>query len=273
MTAFRDVKKVVIAREQSEGVGARVRRSIGSSELRNLDPFLLLDEFNVSQPAGFPDHPHRGMQTVTYMLEGAFRHEDNKGHAGTIGVGDLQWMTAGRGIVHSEMPATAGSNIGLQLWVNLAAKDKMTKPQYQELLAEDVPLAKNEDGSIEVKVIAGKCFDVESKVFTQTPTLYWDVRMLKGATFEEQIPEQYNAFIYVLEGKVTAGKKDVEGEHGACMVFGPGEGVQIKSDDEARFVVLAGQPLDEPIVQHGPFVMNTKEQIMQAFRDYSAGKF
>eukprot|EP00178_Gracilaria_changii_P001985 TRINITY_DN128_c0_g1_i2.p2 TRINITY_DN128_c0_g1~~TRINITY_DN128_c0_g1_i2.p2 ORF type:complete len:178 (-),score=28.86 TRINITY_DN128_c0_g1_i2:738-1271(-) len=131
MTAFRDVKKVVIAREQSEGVGARVRRSIGSFELRNLDPFLLLDEFNVSKPAGFPDHPHRGMQTVTYMLEGAFRHEDNKGHAGTIGVGDLQWMTAGRGIVHSEMPATDGSNIGLQLWVNLAAKDKMIKPQYQ----------------------------------------------------------------------------------------------------------------------------------------------
>lgn len=272
--APKDVAKVVIAREQSEGVGARVRRSIGRPELQNLDPFLLLDEFHVSKPAGFPDHPHRGQQTVTYMLEGAFKHEDNKGHSGTIGVGDLQWMTAGRGIVHSEMPATDNVNVGLQLWVNLAAKDKMTKPEYQELLAEDVPLAKSPDGNIEVKVIAGKCYDVESKVFTQTPTIYWDVKVLSsGGTFEEIIPDGYNTFMYVLEGQVRSGKKDIVGEHGSCFVFGKGESVRVESDGEARFVVLAGQPLNEPVVQHGPFVMNSNQEIMQAIRDYQAGKF
>lgn len=136
-----------------------------------------------------------------------------------------------------------------------------------------MPTAKNGDGSIEVKVIAGRCYDVESKVFTQTPTLYWDVQTLKAATFEQELPPEYNAFVYVLSGKVTTGKKDVEGEHGTCIVYGPGEGVQIKSEGKARFVVLAGQPLNEPVVQHGPFVMNTREQIAQAFRDYSAGKF
>eukprot|EP00177_Eucheuma_denticulatum_P008656 GFKZ01015747.1.p1 GENE.GFKZ01015747.1~~GFKZ01015747.1.p1 ORF type:complete len:305 (+),score=42.79 GFKZ01015747.1:503-1417(+) len=269
----RDVQKTFVAIEQSEGVGARVRRSIGRPELPRLDPFLLLDEFNVRKPAGFPNHPHRGMQTVTYMLEGAFRHEDNKGHAGTIGVGDLQWMTAGRGIVHSEMPATDGRNVGLQLWVNLAAAKKMTKPEYQELLAEDVPVARSEDGKIEVKVIAGKCLGVESKVFTETPTMYWDVRTNEATTFTEVIPEEYNAFIYVLEGKVASGKKSVEGTHGTCMVLGAGQGVTVKTEGKARFVVLAGLPLNEPVVQHGPFVMNTREQIMQAFRDFSAGKF
>lgn len=213
------------------------------------------------------------MQTITYMLKGAFTHEDNKGHKGTIGVGDVQWMTAGRGIVHSEMPASENPNVGLQLWVNLAAKKKMSKPQYQELLAEDIPLARSQDGKVEVKVIAGKCYGITSNVFTETPTLYWDVCTKMTATFEEVVPEEYNAFIYVLNGVVQAGKKDIVGTHGSCMVFGPGETVKVKSDGPARFVVLAGKPLHEPVVQHGPFVMNSQEQIMQAIRDYSAGRF
>lgn len=142
-----------------------------------------------------------------------------------------------------------------------------------ELLAEDVPLAKNKDGLIEVKVIAGKCLGIESKVFTETPTLYWDVHTKGATTFSEAVPEEYNAFVYVLDGKVKSGKKGVEGTHGTCLLYGPGEGVQVSTEGVARFVVLAGLPLNEPVVQHGPFVMNTMEQIMQAFQDYSAGKF
>lgn len=208
------------------------------------------------------------------MLEGAFKHEDNKGHVGTIGPGDLQWMTAGRGIVHSEMPASSGANIGLQLWVNLAKSQKMTEPQYQELLSDEVPLATSADGAVEVKVIAGKCLGVESRVFTATPTLYWDVHLRRAATFEEVMPADYNAFLYVLEGDVSAGDRDPKtGSHGACMVFGSGESVKVSSQGTARFVVLAGRPLKEPVVQHGPFVMNTRKEIMEAFQDYSAGKF
>lgn len=142
-----------------------------------------------------------------------------------------------------------------------------------ELLAEDVPLAKSEDGLIEVKVIAGKCLGVESKVFTETPTLYWDVRTNGATTFSEVVPEEYNAFVYVLDGKVKSGKGNVEGTHGTCMLYGAGQGVQVSTKGKARFVVLAGLPLNEPVVQHGPFVMNTRDQILQAFRDYSAGKF
>lgn len=142
-----------------------------------------------------------------------------------------------------------------------------------ELLADEVPVAKNSDGTIEVRVIAGKCFDVESKVFTVTPTLFWDVSMLKTATFEEQIPSNYNAFIYVLNGSIATGEADAHGKHGSCIVLGPGDGIKVKSAGPARFVVLAGQPLNEPVVQHGPFVMNTRDQILQAFRDYEAGKF
>lgn len=141
------------------------------------------------------------------------------------------------------------------------------------MLAKDVPLAESEDGLIQVKVIAGKCLGVESEVFTETPTLYWDVRTKGATTFWEVIPEEYNAFVYVLDGKIRSGKKGVEGTHGTCLLYGPGEGVQVSTDGEARFVVLAGLPLNEPVVQHGPFVMNTREQIMQAFQDYSAGKF
>ena len=274
MTSARPVKKSFVATPQSEGVGARVRRSIGSSEQRHLDPFLLLDEFTVRKPAGFPNHPHRGQQTVTYMIEGAFKHKDNKGHEGTIGVGDVQWMTAGRGIVHSEMPATDGNNVGLQLWVNLAAKDKMTKPQYQEITSDKIPTATNDDGSVSVKVIAGKCLGVESPVFTATPSMYWDVTMKKGAEFEEVIPNDYNAFVYVLGGTVNIGKNQQQGEHGTCAILGDGDTVLVKAGENgARFVVVSGRPNNEPIVQHGPFVMNTRKEIQQAFTDYAAGKF
>lgn len=233
------------------------------------------------------------------MLKGAFKHEDNKGHSGTIGPGDIQWMTAGRGIVHSEMPASNGDNVGLQLWVNLSAKDKMTavrkkrliaspdasrsifinicihaQPQYQELREKDIPTARSPAGDVLVKVVAGKCYGVESAVFTATPTMFWDVRANGGAVFEEKLPASYNAFVYVLEGTVQIGADQKQGEHGTCAILGEGESVIVKAVTEyARFVVISGKPHNEPIVQHGPFVMNTNEEIRQAFRDYSEGKF
>lgn len=274
MVSSRPVAKIFVATPQSEGVGAKVRRSIGSGKMRNFDPFLLLDEFSVRKPAGFPDHPHRGQQTVTYMLEGAFEHKDNKGHSGVISVGDIQWMTAGRGIVHSEMPGTEGNNVGLQLWVNLAAKDKMSKPQYQELRAADIPTATSPNGDVSVKVVAGRCYGIESGVFTVTPTMFWDVRAKANATFEELLPPEYNSFVYVLEGSVLIGSDMKKGEHGTCAILGGGESVVVKTGDvDSRFVVISGMPHNEPIVQHGPFVMNSNEEIMEAFRDFSSGKF
>jgi quercetin 2,3-dioxygenase len=271
--ASRTVEKIVIAREQSEGVGARVRRSVGNGV--TVDPFLMLDEFNVGKPAGFPDHPHRGMQTVTYMLEGSFRHEDNKGHAGTIGPGDLQWMNAGRGIVHSEMPGPDRVNRGLQLWVNLAKENKMSPPEYQELLAADIPSASNPDGKVTAKVVAGECFGVKSPVFTRTPTIFLDVTAKPGgALIDLPIPSEFNAFIYVIEGQLTVAKHEEAGTHGSCIVLTDGDSVSaVAGSDGARFVLIGGKPLNEPIAQSGPFVMNTREELMQAYRDYQDGKF
>lgn len=271
MSNPRPASKTLIATEQSEGVGARVRRSIGRPNLRSLDPFLLLDHFTVRPPAGFPSHPHRGQQTVTYMLRGAFRHTDSTGRTGTIRAGDVQWMTAGRGIVHSEMPASTGDNVGLQLWVNLPAARKLSRPAYQELRKRDIPRASGRGGNVEVAVVAGECFGVRSKVFTETPTLFWDVRMAAEDVFEERVPVEFNAFLYVIEGRVGVG--EVEGEVGTCIVLGEGDSVKVESKGKARFVVIAGMPIGEPVVQHGPFVMNSQEEILQAVRDYQSGKF
>ncbi|KAL6072581.1 Pirin, variant 2 [Balamuthia mandrillaris] len=304
-----DIKviRVVQAMETEEGAGARVKRSIGTPKLSDLDPFLMLDEFFVQPPAGFPDHPHRGFETVTYMLEGKFKHKDNKGHAGTIGPGDLQWMTAGRGIIHSEMPATEGVNHGLQLWINLAAKHKMTEPQYQELLAADIPMAREE--GVLVRVIAGESCGVKaeglffvkeallcscssssscsssifiiynilfvfnSEVRTRTPTMYLDVEMEEGATFQQHIPSEYRGFVYVLSGEGKFGAAETSGSSGKCLVLSEGNNLSIQADKKLRFVILAGQPLNEPIAKYGPFVMNTKEEIQQAFIDYQTGRF
>ncbi|KAL6060893.1 Pirin [Balamuthia mandrillaris] len=265
------VLRVVQAVETEEGAGARVKRSIGTPKLSDVDPFLMLDEFFVQPPAGFPDHPHRGFETVTYMLEGKFKHKDNKGHAGTIGPGDLQWMTAGRGIIHSEMPATEGVNHGLQLWINLAAKHKMTEPQYQELLAADIPVAREE--GVLVRVIAGESCGVKAEVRTRTPTMYLDVEMEEGATFQQHIPSEYRGFVYVLSGEGKFGAAETSGSSGKCLVLSEGNNLSIKADKELRFVILAGQPLNEPIAKYGPFVMNTKEEIRQAFIDYQTGRF
>jgi redox-sensitive bicupin YhaK (pirin superfamily) len=270
----RVVSKKVLSVEQAEGVGARVRRSIGRSELRNLDPFLLLDEFRVKAPAGFPDHPHRGFETVTYMLKGSFNHEDFCGHKGTIKEGDLQWMTAGRGIVHSEMPGADDENVGLQLWVNLKSTDKMVAPEYQELLSQDVPKA-TKDG-VSVVVIAGESLGKQSPVRTRTPTTYLDFKLESGAKFSQPVSRGWTAFIYVLSGEGKFGPSENATSSSAhhTLVFGPGDCIEFEnnSKDILHFVLIAGKPINEPIVQHGPFVMNKQEEIVEAIEDYRQGR-
>ncbi|GJQ15770.1 hypothetical protein GpartN1_g7561.t1 [Galdieria partita] len=269
----RTISKKIQPREQVDGEGARVFRSIGTASLRHLDPFLMLDEFRVKAPAGFPDHPHRGFETVTYMLEGFFRHEDNRGHSGVIGPGDVQWMTAGRGIIHSEMPHGEVVGHGLQLWVNLAAKDKMVEPKYQELVSKDIPSAKSE--SYSVKVVAGRFLDVEGKVYTRTPSMFLDIEMKPGCELNPEISPQFRGFIYVIQGKALFGKGATVGSaHELLVLDGEDNNIVCQTkEDSCRFVLVAGQPLNEPIVQYGPFVMTSAEDIQQAFQDYQSGKF
>lgn len=256
---------------QNEGVGARVRRSIGRMELRSLDPFLLLDEFSVKAPAGFPDHPHRGFETVTYMLAGVFCHEDFVGHKGLIKPGDLQWMTAGKGIVHAEMPASKEEAHGLQLWVNLGSKDKMIEPAYQELASKDIPEG-GADG-VKVRVIAGESFGIKSPVKTRTPTMYLDFKMEPNSALDQAVPTDWNAFVYTLSGEAFFGEDEHHGKAHETLVLSQGPNFIVKTKESpVHFVLIAGQPLNEPVVQHGPFVMNTKEEIMQAMMDYRMGR-
>lgn len=269
----RHIVRKVLARQMKEGDGATVRRSIGGPDLRNFDPFLLLDDFAVSHPAGFPDHPHRGFETVTYMLEGYFTHEDFTGHKGTIRAGDIQWMTAGRGIVHSELPAREGVQKGLQLWVNLSSKNKMVEPQWQEIQSKDI-VRVNKDG-IDVRIIAGEAFGVSSPVYTRTPTMYLHFVMNPGAELRQRIPEEWNSFAYVMDGEgvfVDEASAPISKYH--CLVLSKGDGLRVwnKSDKQLHFVLLSGEPLNEPVVQYGPFVMNTQREIQQAFDDYRRGK-
>ncbi|KAI8908467.1 RmlC-like cupin domain-containing protein [Gorgonomyces haynaldii] len=271
---LKSIAKTVVSREQAEGVGARVRRSIGTHELRNLDPFLMLDEFKVKLPSGFPDHPHRGFETVTFMLEGTFEHEDFMGHRGVIEPGDVQWMTAGRGIVHAEMPKGPEVATGLQLWLNLPAKAKMIDPNYQELSTKDIPLAQSPDGKVDVKVIAGESYDIKAKIHTYSPIYYLHVKMQPDATFEQKIPANYTAFAYTLKGSPKFAENGPEAPEHATLVFGKdGDEIKVTSGSKnAEFVIIAGEPIGEPIVQHGPFVMNTKEEIMQAMMDYQLAR-
>ncbi|XP_071002627.1 pirin-like isoform X2 [Oncorhynchus clarkii lewisi] len=255
---IRRVVKTVLSVEQVEGVGAHVRRSIGRKELINLDPFLMLDEFKVKKPSGFPDHPHRGFETVTYLLKGVSAHEDFCGHSGLLKPGDLQWMTAGRGVVHAEMPVSEEPVQGLQLWVNLRREDKMVEPQYQELKDSQVPKPSRE--GVTVAVISGQALGVQSKIFTRTPTLYLDFKLDGGAKHVQPVPSGPDAE-----------QQKVEPHH--TIVFDDGDciAVENKTSEVCHFVLIAGQPINEPVVQHGPFVMNTEEEINQAVRDYRTG--
>ena len=272
MSNPRKITKIVESKWQGEGRGARVRRSIGRPELKNLDPFLLFDEFagNGAEGAGFPDHPHRGFETVSYLLEGHFIHEDFTGRKGFLYPGDLQWMTAGRGIMHSEMPGNEPTR-GLQLWVNLKSEDKMVEPEYQELVSNDIPIV--EKNGVKVKVIAGKSFGVISEVRTRTPTYYLDFELAKNSEETvQEVPEGWTTFVYILEGEVNFSGETVKAHHTA--VFGGGDCIKFSNADtrSSRFIMISGEPIGEPIVQHGPFVMNTEEEIEQAITDYQRGQ-
>src|SRR5579859_1320930 len=275
MTTFtsRTVQKVVKAIEQAEGVGARVRRTIGTRNLRNLSPFLMLDHFSVPYGAGFPDHPHRGQETVTYMLDGAFEHEDFVGHAGRIETGDLQWMTAGKGMRHSEMPVKrddGNPNFGSKLWVDLPEKFKLSEPRYQELRDKDIPRAKPSD-KVEIKVISGDSFGVKSPVQTLVGVWYLDVKVAPGGKVEQALPAGWTTFLYTLSGKPSFAGKEVE-PFNTVVLSTSGDGLSVENNgtEEARFVIISGEPLDQRVVQHGPFVMTSEEGIYQAMRDFSS---
>ncbi|KAJ7644649.1 RmlC-like cupin domain-containing protein [Roridomyces roridus] len=281
MSITRSVTKKVLAVETPEGVGAIVRRSIGTAGLRNLTPFLMLDHFHVRQ-GGFPDHPHRGQSTVTYMLQGASDHEDSMGHKGRIEAGGVQWMVAGRGIMHSEMPAHDPDlpyPIGLQLWVNLPKQFKMVEPSYQELGPTNIPTAypAGPDGGVKVKVISGLSHGVESPVRPLGGCWYFHYTFDKeGVDVFQDLPSGWTAFIYILKGRLVIGNETLPQEEYHTLVLSADStetGVRLKSaSPDTEFMLAAAEPIDEPIVQYGPFVMNTNEEIQQTIRDYQTGK-
>ncbi|KAG2378591.1 hypothetical protein C9374_008230 [Naegleria lovaniensis] len=277
------VIKKIIGKEQSEGVGVRVIRTLGSGQVSYHDPFLLLDEAKLSKPAGFPSHPHRGFETVSYLLQGSMRHEDNQGNVGMLGTGDVQWMTAGRGVIHSEMPAGEGIMHGIQLWVNLKAKDKMVDPHYQDLRASEIP-KKQLDEFTTLSVIGGKRssnVELESPLKLLTTVLYFHVKIAKnGHAYREIIPKGYQGLVYVIEGsgKIIQENNASENapEKSALLFKETTEDQTLEfetASDVTQFLVIAGEPMKEPMARYGPFVMNTQEEIYQAFDDYESGKF
>ena len=269
----RRIARIAQGMPASEGAGVRINRLIGTPELRTLDPFLMLDYFDSDRPdeylAGFPDHPHRGFETVTYMLAGRLRHRDNTGREGVIQSGGVQWMTAGRGIVHSEMPEQEnGLMRGFQLWVNLPARLKMSAPGYQEFGPERFPV-ETRDGGASVKVVAGPGSPLQAG---PTEPRFFDVTLPAGATFTEALPAEHSAALVVYEGAVSVGGERAE----ALSVASLGEGERVVATagpEGARLLLLAGRPIGEPVAWGGPFVMNTREEVMQAYDDFRRGRF
>ena len=279
--SYARVARKLRGRPASDGAGVKLTRVIGSPELDMLDPFLLLDEFGTDKAedylAGFPDHPHRGFETVTYMLDGRMRHRDNHGNEGLLVPGSVQWMTAGRGLVHSEMPEQQeGRMRGFQLWVNLPKTNKMDAPQYQEFPDARMPRLQPAPG-VEVKVIAGTVDGTRGPIEQPATTpVYLDITLAPSATWEHALPAGHNAFAYVFEGSADIGRgedaRPVASQE--LAVLGGGETFVVRAGAQgARLILVAGRPLREPVARYGPFVMNTKEEIMQAFVDFEAGKF
>ncbi len=281
MTA-RTLAQIIPSVPTSDGAGVKLRRSLGSGQSLRHDPFLMLDEFYSDNPddylAGFPPHPHRGFETVTYMLDGHMQHKDNFGNTGDLGPGSVQWMTAARGIVHSEMPQqSAGRMRGFQLWLNLPAKEKMKPASYRDIPADQIPTVALPGGG-EVRVIAGS-LELSGKAVSgpvngtgdkSTNPLYVDVHLPAGATFSASIAKGHNAFLYAYEGNASIGGKELP--HRAAGLLSDGDGVSVAAGkDGARFLLLAARPLREPVVQYGPFVMNTRDEIEEAIYEYNMG--
>jgi hypothetical protein len=284
--ATRSVRRVVKGMPTSDGAGVKLTRVIGQPQLPDLDPFLMLDEFGTDKAedyiAGFPDHPHRGFETVTYMLDGRMRHRDNHGNEGVLVPGSVQWMTAGRGLVHSEMPEQQeGRMRGFQLWLNLPARDKMTAPKYQEFGPERIPTATPAKGVI-AKVIAGQVAGIAGPILQPaTDPTYLDLAIEPGAQFVQSLPPDYAAFLYVFEGALQVGTDPGANPVRTHELAVLSEGAEIRlrgltagaDGKSARAILVAGRPLREPVAKYGPFVMNTREELQQAFSDFQNGKF
>jgi quercetin 2,3-dioxygenase len=278
----RSIAQIVHATPQLEGEGMIVTRPFPTARLDHIDPFLLLDRMGPvthgpGEAKGAPDHPHRGFETVTYILDGAIEHKDSQGNRGRIDAGDVQWMTAGSGVIHSEMPAEeirrdGGRLHGFQLWVNLPRGDKMMKPRYQELRAAEIPRATSADGSVTVTVIAGESLGTRATIDTRTPILYLHIRLAAGARFSQAIPQAYNAFAFIVNGEVTFADR-LARENDAVIFERDGDTVAIASEEGGELLLIGGAPLNEPIARYGPFVMNTMGEIRQAMTDYQSGHF
>lgn len=276
LSSSRSVEQLIEGMATSDGAGVKLTRVLTGKLQHRLDPFLMLDVFGSDNSddyiAGFPNHPHRGFETITYMLTGLMRHRDSAGHEGLLGGGGVQWMTAGRGVIHSEIPEqTGGMMEGFQLWLNLPAKNKMTEPWYKDFSSKDIPEYVT-DERVTVRVIAGVSNGVNGAVSREdTEPLYLDIHLPAGASFSTGIPAAHNAFIYIYRGAVKVGETLVESRR-MGILSNHAEGVTLTARKDARLILAAGKPLNEPIVQHGPFVMNTQQEINQAIDDYNSGR-
>ena len=281
MSVPRAIRKAFLATEQSEGAGARVRRSIGTPQLRNFSPFLMLDHFSVSPGAGFPDHPHRGQETITYLLKGGVDHEDFAGNAGTIETGDLQFMTAGKGIMHAEMPRQnpdGSANVGMQLWVDLPEKLKNCEPRYRDLRAKEIPTINIDDDKVTVKIISGRSHGTDSvKDLAYTPVWLFDITIKPGGQISQELPEGWNAFAYTLAGSTAfgAGKDETTvGQYHNVVFEQKGDSIHASVSADAKqdgqFILVAGLPLDQKVVQYGPFVTTSQDAVYQALMDFQS---
>ncbi|WP_317203839.1 pirin family protein [Janthinobacterium sp.] len=275
----REIERVIAGQAVMDGAGVKINRVLTQSLQRRLDPFLMLDAFASDKPndylAGFPEHPHRGFETVSYMIAGRMRHKDSAGHEGLLSSGGVQWMTAGSGVIHSEMPEQEeGVMEGFQLWLNLPARDKMRKPWYRDFVNADIPRFTT-DGGVTVQVIAGSSHGVDGAVQREvTEPIYLDIDLPAGASYSQALPEGHNAFFYTFRGAVSVGDKAVPSTRMAILANTAGaDGVQIHASEASRVILIAGRPLNEPIAQHGPFVMNTQAELVEAFEDFRAGRF
>jgi quercetin 2,3-dioxygenase len=289
----RSVSRIINSTKTTEGGGFIVNRPFPTNALLDFDPFLLIDEmgpknWKPGEAKGAPDHPHRGFETVTYMLEGRFEHKDSRGNSGKLGSGDVQWMTAGAGVVHSEMPEKeflrSGGNLhAFQLWVNLPQRDKMIKPRYQDIPSSKIPVAQTEDGAVKVKVIAGEALGVRAIIQTRTPIFYLHFTLQPGAKVVQPVSKEYNSFAYIINGEALIGPAEKQKivKTGQMIIFdNDGEEVEISAPADSitttnksalDILLIGGLPLNEPVARYGPFVMNTKEEILKAIEDYQNG--
>jgi redox-sensitive bicupin YhaK (pirin superfamily) len=279
----RGIRQVFTAPPAQDGDGVDLRRAFPGAEVMDIDPFLLLDqmgptEFQKGDTRGFPPHPHRGFETVTYLLSGEFQHRDSWGNHGILRPGDVQWMTAGSGLIHSELPGETlvrdgGLLHGFQLWINLPKKDKMLKPRYQDTQSERIPVARSVDEKVEVKVIAGESLGTKGVIDTRIPILYLHGKLSPGATFTQEIPKSENAFAFVIEGEGKfAGAAATQNQ--VAVFDRAGDSVRIENTGAGNlsFLLIAGEPIGEPVARYGPFVMNSREEIVQAAEDFRAGR-